>query len=175
MFNVRDFVDDGEFCGIPVAYDHSETTLTRLVFSTGGLRFEVTHLQYMDHLQIKAYSEGTNLELDVTITDVKWSSVHDLIDSFLRCRGNELSNTIHRVSTKEILYDVMVELSRFVHVPGVVFGNKGISGILSREYEEAFFLTVEDDEIILYTIDKTGGAFVFDNPKQAAKWIAERM
>lgn len=79
------------------------------------------------------------------------------------------------MSTKEILYDVMVELSRFVNVPGVVFGNKGISGILSREYEEAFFLTVEDDELILYTIDKTGDAFGFDNPKQAAKWIAERM
>lgn len=79
------------------------------------------------------------------------------------------------MSTKEILYDVMVELSNLVHVPGVVFSNKGISGILSREYEEAFFLTVEDDEIILYTIDKTGDAFVFDNPKQAAKWIAERM
>lgn len=87
MLNVRDFVDDGEFCGIPVEYDHSETTLTRRVFSTGGLRFEVTHLQYMDHLQIKAYSEGTNPELDVTITDIKWSSVHDLIDAFLRCRG----------------------------------------------------------------------------------------
>ena len=79
------------------------------------------------------------------------------------------------MSTKEILYDVMVELSNFVHVPGVVFSNKGISGILSREYEEAFFLTVEDDEIILYTIDKTGDAFGFDSPKQAAKWIAERM
>ena len=90
-------------------------------------------------------------------------------------QGSELNNTIHRVSTKEILYDVMVELSNFVHVPGVVFSNKGISGILSREYEEAFFLTVEDDEIILYTIDKTGDAFGFDNPKQAAKWIAERM
>ena len=71
------------------------------------------------------------------------------------------------MSTKEILYDVMVELSRLVHVPGVVFGNKGISGILNREYEEAFFLTVEDDEIILYTIDKTGDAFGFDSPKQA--------
>lgn len=79
------------------------------------------------------------------------------------------------MSTKEILYDVTVELSRLARVPGVVFGNKGISGILSREYEEAFFLTVEDDEIILYTIDKTGDAFGFDNPKQAAKWIAERM
>lgn len=79
------------------------------------------------------------------------------------------------MSTKEILYDVTVEISRLVHVPGVVFGNKGISGILSLEYEEAFFLTVEDDEIILYTIDKTGDAFGFDNPKQAAKWIAERM
>lgn len=78
------------------------------------------------------------------------------------------------MSTKEILYDVMVELSNLVHVPGVVFSNKGISGILSREYEGAFFLTVEDDEIILYTIDKTGDAFGFDNPKQAAKWIAER-
>ena len=31
MLNVRDFVDDGEFCGIPVEYDHSETTLTRRV------------------------------------------------------------------------------------------------------------------------------------------------
>lgn len=90
-------------------------------------------------------------------------------------QGSELNNTIHRASTKEILYDVIVELSRFVHVPGVVFGNKGISGILSREYEEAFFLTVEDDEIILYTIDKTGDAFGFDSPKQAAKWIVERM
>ena len=69
----------------------------------------------------------------------------------------------------------MVELSNLVHVPGVVFSNKGISGILSREYEEAFFLAVEDDELILYTIDKTGDAFGFDNPKQAAKWIAERM
>lgn len=87
MLNARDFVDDGEFCGIPVEHDHSETTLTRRVFSTGGLRFEVTHLQYMDHLQIKAYIEGTNPELDVTITDIKWSSVHDLIDAFLRCRG----------------------------------------------------------------------------------------
>lgn len=58
MLNVRDFVDDGEFCGIPVEYDHSETTLTSRVFSTGGLRFEVTHLQYMDHLQIKAYQWG---------------------------------------------------------------------------------------------------------------------
>lgn len=56
-------------------------------FSVGGLRFEVTHLQYMDHLQIKSYGEGTNPEFDVTITDVKWSSVHDLIDAFLRCRG----------------------------------------------------------------------------------------
>lgn len=90
-------------------------------------------------------------------------------------QGSELNNTIHRVSPKEILYDVMVELSRLVHVPSVVFGNKGIRGILSREYEEAFFLTLEDDEIILYTIDKTGDAFGFDNPKQAAKWIAERM
>ena len=90
-------------------------------------------------------------------------------------QGSEVNNKIHRVSTKEILYDVIVELSNLVHVPGVVFSNKGISGILSREYEEAFFLTVEDDEIILYTIDKTGDAFGFDNPKQAAKWIAERM
>lgn len=87
MLNVRDFVDDGEFCGTPVEYDHSGTTLTRRVFSTGGLRFEVTHLQYMDHLQIKAYSEGTNPELDVTINDIKLSSAHDLIDVFLRCRG----------------------------------------------------------------------------------------
>lgn len=87
MLNVRDFVDDGEFCGVPVEYDHSETTLPRRVFSTGGLRFEVTHLQYMECLQIKAYSEGNNPELDVTITDIKWSIVHDLIDVFLRCRG----------------------------------------------------------------------------------------
>lgn len=87
MINVRDFVDDNEFCGIPVEYDHSGTSLVRRVFSVGGLRFEVTHLQHMGHLQIKAYGEGTNPELDVTITDVKWSSVHDLLDSFLRCRG----------------------------------------------------------------------------------------
>lgn len=87
MLNVSDFVDDGEFCGVPVEYDHSETTHTRRVFSAGGLRFEVTHLQYMDHLQIKAYGEGTSPELDVTITDVKWSSVHDLVYAFLRCRG----------------------------------------------------------------------------------------
>ena len=90
-------------------------------------------------------------------------------------QGSELNNKIHRVSTKEILYDVMVELSNLIHVPGVVFSNKGISGILSREYEEMFFITVEDDEIILYTIDKTGDAFGFDSPKQAANWIAERM
>ena len=90
-------------------------------------------------------------------------------------QGSEVNSTLHSVSTKEILYDVMVELSNLVHVPGVVSSNKGISGILSREYEEAFFLTVEDDELILYTIDKTGDAFGFDNPKQAAKWIAERM
>ena len=69
----------------------------------------------------------------------------------------------------------MVELSELFHNPGVSFTEKGISGVLSREYEEAFFLTVEDDELILYTIDKTGAAFGFDNPKQAAKWIAERM
>lgn len=87
MLNVSDFVDDGEFCGIPVEYDHSETTLTRRVFSTGGLRFEVTHLRYVEHFRIKAYNEGTNPELDVTITDMKWSSIHDLIDAFLRCRG----------------------------------------------------------------------------------------
>ena len=90
-------------------------------------------------------------------------------------QGSEVNNTLHSVSTKEILCDVMVELSNLVHVPGVVFSNKGISGILSREHEEAFFLTVEDDEITLYTMDKTGDAFGFDNPKQAAKWIAERM
>lgn len=79
------------------------------------------------------------------------------------------------MSTKEILYDVLVELCRLFHMPGVVFSEKGISGVLSRDYEEAFVLTVEDDELILYTIDKTGDAFGFDNPKQAAKWIAERM
>ena len=90
-------------------------------------------------------------------------------------QGSSISNKIHSVNAKEILYDVMVDLSNLFHAPGVVFGNKGISGVLSREYEEAFFLTVEDDEIILYTIDKTGDAFGFDNPKQAAKWIAERM
>lgn len=87
MINVRDFVDDNEFCGIPVEYDHSGTSLVRRVLSIGELRFEVTHLQYLGHLQIKAYGEGTSPELDVTITDVKWSSVHDLMDSFLRCRG----------------------------------------------------------------------------------------
>lgn len=79
------------------------------------------------------------------------------------------------MSTKEILHDVIVELCSLFHVPSVVFSNKGISGVLSRDYEEAFFLTVEDDELILYTIDKTGDAFGFDNPKQAAKWIDERM
>lgn len=79
------------------------------------------------------------------------------------------------MSTKEILYDVMVELSELFHNPGVSFTEKGISGVLSLEYEETFYLTVEDDEIIMYTIDKTGDSFGFDNPKQAAKWIAERM
>lgn len=87
MLNVGDFVDDGEFCGIPVEYDHSETTHTRRVFSVGGFRFEVTHLQYMDHLQLKAYGGRTNPDFDVTVTDARWSSVHDLIDAFLRCRG----------------------------------------------------------------------------------------
>ena len=79
------------------------------------------------------------------------------------------------MSTKEILYDVMVELCSLFPTPGVVFSDKGISGVLSRDYEEAFSLTVEDDELILYAIDKTGDVFGFDNPKQAAKWIAERM
>lgn len=60
-------------------------------------------------------------------------------------------------------------------MPDVVFTNKGIGGTLWRYHETPFYLTVEDDEIILYTIDKTGDAFGFDNPKQAAKWIAERM
>ena len=79
------------------------------------------------------------------------------------------------MSTKEILYDVMVELCSLFHMPGVVFSDKGISGVLSREYEAAFFLIVEDNELILYIIDKTGDSFGFDSPKQAAKWIAERM
>lgn len=79
------------------------------------------------------------------------------------------------MSTKEILYDVMVELSELFFHPEVVFTNKGISGVLSRAREETFLLTVEDDEIIVYTIDKTGDAFGFDNPKQAAKWLADRM
>ena len=61
------------------------------------------------------------------------------------------------------------------HEPGVVFNNKSIGGVLYRYHGTPFFLTVEDDELILYTIDKTGDAFGFDNPKQAAKWITERM
>lgn len=69
----------------------------------------------------------------------------------------------------------MVELCGLSRMPGVVFSNEGISGVLIREYEEAFFLTVEDDELILYAIDKTSDAFGFDNPKQAEKWMAERM
>lgn len=90
-------------------------------------------------------------------------------------QGSEVNSTLHRVSTKEILYDVMVELCALFHMPNVVFTNKSIGGVLYRDNETPFFLTVEDDEIILYTIDKTGDAFGFDNPKQAAKWIAERM
>ena len=79
------------------------------------------------------------------------------------------------MSTKEILYDVMVELCSLFHMPGVVFNNKSIGGVLHRYHETPFVLTVEDDELVLYTIDKTGDVFGLDNPKQAAKWIAERM
>ena len=86
-----------------------------------------------------------------------------------------MNSTLNRVSNKEILYDVMVELCALSHVPNVVFTNKSIGGVLYRDNATPFSLTVEDDEIILYTIDKTGDAFGFDNPKQAAKWIAERM
>lgn len=90
-------------------------------------------------------------------------------------QGSEVNNKIHRVSTKEILYDVMVELCELFHMPDVVFTNKCIGGVLWGYHETPFSLTVDDDDIILYTIDKTGDAFGFDSPKQAARWIAERM
>lgn len=86
-----------------------------------------------------------------------------------------MNNKTHRVSAKEILYDVMVELCVLFHMPDVVFTNKSIDGVLRRSHETTFSLTVEDGEIILYAIDKTGDAFGFDNPKQAEKWISERM
>lgn len=87
MINLHDFGGENEFCGVPVEYDHKKSTETRRYFSVEGMNFEVTHLKAVDQLSIVAYADSTNEELKAIVTDIKWSSVHGLLDSFLHCRG----------------------------------------------------------------------------------------
>ena len=79
------------------------------------------------------------------------------------------------MSTKETLYDIAVEISKFIQYPEITIEENGISGTLSSHRYTPFLLEVEDDEINVYLVDGSGDVFGFDNPKQAAKWIAERM
>lgn len=79
------------------------------------------------------------------------------------------------MSAKETLYNIAVELSKVIQYPEVTFEENGISGTLSRYYYAPFLLAVEDDEINIYIVNESGDVFGFDNPKQAAKWLAERM
>lgn len=79
------------------------------------------------------------------------------------------------MSIKETLYDIAVELSKFTQYPEITIEENGISGTLSRYRYAPFLIEVEGDEINVYLVDKSGDVFGFDNPKQAAKWIAERL